>query len=110
MQAGSFIRSTDSGTTSWAFRRRSSFRHGEGSPGRLHGIHVLERVAEVHGPMSLHVQEVIGQVGGGEYLTLSQQLIGSYDPRMLLGYELFLGRWSTCGWPSALCGEEGLVD
>ncbi|CAK9089626.1 unnamed protein product [Durusdinium trenchii] len=36
------------------------------------------------------VQEVIGQVGGGEYLTLSQQLIGSYDPRMLLGYELFV--------------------
>lgn len=36
------------------------------------------------------LQEQIGQVGGGVYLTLAEQLIGSYDPRMLLGYELSL--------------------
>ena len=36
------------------------------------------------------VQEQIGQVGPGVFLTLGEQLIGSYDPRMLLGYELFL--------------------
>ncbi|CAJ1375943.1 unnamed protein product [Effrenium voratum] len=35
--------------------------------------------------------ESLGQVGPGDYLTLSQQLIGSYDPRALLGYELWLG-------------------
>lgn len=35
-------------------------------------------------------QGEIGLVGPGEYLTLGQQLIGSYDPRVLLGYELLL--------------------
>ena len=47
------------------------------------------------GACQLELQESLGQVGPGDYLTLSQQLIGSYDPRALLGYELWLGTNGT---------------
>ncbi|CAE7408572.1 amy, partial [Symbiodinium sp. CCMP2456] len=36
------------------------------------------------------IQADIGQVGPGDFVTFSQQLIGSYDPRALLGYRLLL--------------------
>lgn len=59
---------------------------------------------EVTCSLSLEVlisQEQIGQVGPGVFLTLGEQLIGSYDPRMLLGYELSLGTFAgMVGWDS----------
>ena len=52
-------------------------------------------------------QEQIGQVGGGVYLTLAEQLIGSYDPRMLLGYELPLDCRDFCGFSMSCSVENG---